>query len=470
MPTVPIDGVRRGHRRAAVFALVLCGALASTSVGCGGGGGDGTSDEQILVDALRNFGRFTPVRLDTARLARAARAGRPIRLPFALEGGGSVARTVRLAPRNLRAADLNEIVLKDGDAGEGHTIPLPPPSTYQGRVHDGGVAVFTITDRAVEGSMLVSPEGWSFIEPLEPQLRFNGVDPDTRRRLLKRYNHVVYNVRDALDGTPLHDDLGTERGPVPSPPPPEPLVLSIVADGDAALWRAYPLDSVMPFWLKQEAILNSVDWLYNCVEPEANAGNAHADCGNEFDAGTNAFQARVRIDRLEVWTSGGPTSPLRAGVLQQSIGMTHQASPPCCGDPHSAGRSNLVHFFSGADLDAPGLAAGEFGVNYYGPLCSVTTSAGKCHHALSQIVPGRAFRATAFHQHQLVAHEIGHNNGAYEAFAGGDYVCWLFGQQCGQSIMASNPISGLNLFRHTEDDAARMGVLLADELDRAPGP
>lgn len=468
MPT-QIDGLRRGRRRAAVFALVLCGALGSMSLGCGGGGDGGTSDEQTLRNALANFGRFTPVRLNTALLARRARAGRSIRLPFGQEGGGTVTRSVQLTPRNLRAAELTDIVLKDGDAGQGRTIPLPPASTYQGKVRDQGVAVFTITDRAVEGSMLVAPEGWSFIEPLEPQLRFNGVDPDTRRRLLKKYNHIVYNVRDSLAGTPsLDDDLGTARGPVPSPPPPEPLVLSVVADGDAALLRAYPLASVMPFWLKQEAILNSVDWLYNCVEPDTNADNAYADCDNAFDAGTNAFQARVRIDRFEVWTSGGPDSLERARLVEQSVAMTHQASPPCCGEPHTAGRSSLVHFFSGADLDAPGFAAGEFGVNYYGPLCFATDSTAKCHHAISQIVPGHAFRATAFHQHQLVAHEMGHNNGAYEAFAGGDYVCWLFGEQCGQSVMASTPINGTNIFRHTEDDSARMGVLLAEELDRVP--
>jgi hypothetical protein len=37
-------------------------------------------------------------------------------------------------------------------------MPLPPPATYQGKVRDGGVAVFTINDAVVEGSMLVAPE------------------------------------------------------------------------------------------------------------------------------------------------------------------------------------------------------------------------------------------------------------------------------------------------------------------------
>src|SRR6185295_15415821 len=134
---------------------------------------------------------------------------------------------------------------------------------------------------------------------------------------------------------------------VPEPQPSTPLVMSIVADGDEELFRAFPLDSVMPFWLKQETLLNAIDWLYNCVEPNQNGDNAYADCGNEFDGGVDAFQARLRIDRLEVWTGGGPNAPDRGTLLVQSVTATHQAEPPCCGAPHTAGRSSLVHFFSG---------------------------------------------------------------------------------------------------------------------------
>ena len=287
------------------------------------------------------------------------------------EGGGIVAREVQLTLRNLRNPELTEFVLKDGDAGSGSSMPLPPPATYQGKVRDGGVAVFTITDAVVEGSMLVAPEGWSFIEPLEPQLRLHDVEPGARQRLLRKYNHIVYNARDALDSRPGTTTRVCHPVPPGPPPPPSPLVMSMVADGDAALLRAYPLDSVMPFWLKQETLLNAIDWLYNCVEPEANAHNAYADCGNDFDGGSNDFQARVRIDRLEVWTTGGPDSTRRGELLKQSISMTHQASPLCCGEPHTAGRSSLVHFFSGRDLaDGAGVAAGEGGLNYYGELCS----------------------------------------------------------------------------------------------------
>src|SRR5262249_60992428 len=101
--------------------------------------------------------------------------------------------------------------------------------------------------------------------------------------------------------------------------PPTPLVMPIVADGDAALFRAYPLDSVMPFWLKQETLLNAVDWLYNCIEPAANGNNAYASCGNDFDGGSNGFQARLRIDRLEVWTTGGPPPPRPPALPLPSI-------------------------------------------------------------------------------------------------------------------------------------------------------
>jgi hypothetical protein len=192
--------------------------------------------------------------------------------------------------------------------------------------------------------------------------------------------------------------------------------MSIVADGDVGLLRAYPLDSVMPFWLKQESLLNAVDWFYNCLEPEANADNAYANCSNDFDGGSNAFQARVRIDRLEVWTSGGPESGVVGEVRKQSETMTHQSSPVCCGPPHTAGRSSLVHFFSGRGFtNGAGEASGIGGINEYGVPCSTPGVTGRCHHAVSQLVPNPpdvavyTFDGNAFEQWALVGHEIGHN-------------------------------------------------------------
>jgi hypothetical protein len=460
------SGRRRGAK---VAALILSSAFGLLPLACGGGD-DGAGDAQILHRALRDFGKPTVVLLDTAALAQAARAGAAIDLPFARaadDGGGIVTREVQLTLRNLRNQELTEFVLKDGDAGSGSSMPLPPPATYQGKVQDGGVAVFTINDAVVEGSMLVSPDGWSFIEPLEPQLRLNGVPPGARQRLLSKYNHIVYNTRDALDSRPGNDDPGMSSLPPDPPAPPSPLVMSIVADGDAALFRAYPLDSVMPFWLKQETLLNAVDWLYNCVEPKANVDNAYADCDNDFDGGSGNFQARVRIDGLEVWTTGGPDSTKRGTLLTQSISMTHQASPPCCGEPHTAGRSSLVHFLSGRDLDdGAGLAAGEGGLNYYGERCS-DPGLFLCHHAVSQIVSGHDFRGIAFYQQLLVAHEIGHNNLAREAFAG-DFACWLFEEDCGSSVMSSNPFTGRSLYLYTVIDSEPMGRHLAEQLGSLP--
>src|SRR5215470_3044205 len=354
-----------------VLALILCCALILMPLGCGDDDDDEVPtnhDEQILVDTFPELAHFTPVRLDTQALARAVQAGQSIRLPFGRQGGGIDERELQLTLRNLRNPEMLGFVLKDGDAGTGSSVPLPPPATYQGIVREGGTAVLTITYRIVEGSMLVAPEGWSFIEPLEPQLRLRNVDPDVRLRLLRKYDHIVYNTRDILDSVPLNDDTGSV-GPAQQPLPPSPLVMSIVADGDAALFRAYPLDSVMPFWLKQETLLNAVDWLYNCIEPAANGNNAYASCGNDFDGGSNGFQAGLRIDRLEVWTSGGPDSAQRDELLRQSVAQTHQAMPLCCGPPHTAGRSNLVHFFSGRDLDGAGLAAGIGGLDYYDDRC-----------------------------------------------------------------------------------------------------
>ena len=460
-----VGGAPSCRRRGGIVALL---------VGCGLGlaacGSSGGSNDEVPAE-LRGIGRIALIHLDTVALALAVESGQPIQLPFVLQSGDIVEHQLQLTLRNLRSPDLTEFVLKDGDAGSGSSLPLPAPATYQGVVTDAtaGVAVFTITNAAVEGSMLVSPDGWSFIEPLEPVMRLRGVDPLVRARLLKKYDHIIYNPRDAIGDVRVRDDIFAHM-PLDVPPPPAqpaPLVMSMVADGDAALFRAYPLDSVMPFWLKQETLLNAVDWLYNCVEPVANGENAYATCGNDFDGGSNGFQAGLRIDRLEVWTTGGPDSAQRGELLVQSIEQTHQSTPLCCGPPHTAGRSNLVHFFSGRDLDGAGLAAGIGGLDYYGDRCSRTDFEMLCHHALSQLVPGHEFPGTAFFQQLLVAHEIGHNNGAAEQPLG-FAVCWLFGQQCGTNLMGSTGFSGTSVYLYTEDDAQMViGPLLADRLGGA---
>lgn len=454
--------------RRRIATQILCCALLLLPLACGSDGNDNQSDEQIMNDALRPIGRFKAVQLDTAELAAAVQAGQPITLPFALQRAQIVDRQAQLTLRNLRSEELTEFILKDGDAGSAEVMPLPPPATYQGTLEGGGAAVFTVTDSAVEGSMLAAPDGWAFIEPLEPQLRQRNVAPAVRQRLLRTYNHIVYNWKDVRNDDRPDDDPG-QAGAVGEPLPPVPLVLSIVADGDVEMLRAYPLDSVMPFWLKQETMLNGIDWLYNCLEPDANAENAYSDCDNEFDGGSNGFQARVRIDRFEVWSSGGPDATNRVDLVKQSTAMTHQSSPPCCGPPHTAGRSSLVHFFTGK-RNQGGYAAGIGGLNYYGERCSEDDI--HCHHALSQMVPDELIRNSTFHQVSLVAHEIGHNNGCEEIHFIDD-VCWLFGTECGTSLMTSGQsgFGNQSVYLYSRQDAQnRIGPLLAEQLEAASIP
>jgi len=473
MPTSHAARGQHSLRRENIFALTLCCLVALLPLACGDGNHDQNPQFTAQTSALPEFAHSTLVRLNTASLARAVQAGKEIQLPFAYIGGGTANRKVQLTLRNMRAADLAAYVLKNGNAGTGTSAPLPPPATYQGRVRNGGSANFTLTESVVEGSMLTI-DGWSFIEPLEPLLRLRNVSPDTRAQLLKRFNHVVYNVRDLGGHVLLNDDPGPSQ-PVGAKKPSGQLVMSMVADGDPELLRAYPLDSVMPFWLKQETLLNSVDWLYNCIEPEANADNAYADCGNDFDGGSNAFQATVRIDRLEVWTTGGPDSNRADISLEQSITMTHQASPVCCGEPHTAGHSSLVHFFSGRGFeDRAGEAWGTGGVNNYGPGCFSTTDRD-CHHAISQLVPTGAgsnftFHGNVFEQQALVSHEIGHNNNAPEVFTNVCPVCWLFDTQCGNCLMASQGgFSSMTQYLYDEQAVVtHMGPLLAERLTSPP--
>ncbi|MGH7134059.1 MAG: zinc-dependent metalloprotease family protein [Phycisphaerales bacterium] len=215
------------------------------------------------------------------------------------------------------------------------------------------------------------------------------------------------------------------------------MVLSIVGDGDADLFRAYPLDSVMPFWLMQETLFNAIDWLYNCVEPEANADNAFTVCGNLFDGGAGAFQARLRIDRIETWTAGGPAATTAVLMMVESARSTHQSTPVCCGEPHTAGRSNLVHFFTGKAFNGSAGNAAVGGLNVYGDSCLQPADGGFCcHHGVSQVVPGRGTPGTLFQLQLLVAHEIGHNTGGEEDRFGLAQD-WLFGEKSGPTLMHS---------------------------------
>jgi hypothetical protein len=160
----------------------------------------------------------------------------------------------------------------------------------------------------------------------------------------------------------------------------------------------------MPFWLKEETLFNVLDWLFNCVEPDANPDNAYARCDNAFDGGANGFQARVRLDRLEAWEAGGPSSTNRDELLRQSARETHQATPPCCGPPHTAGRSSLVFFFSGRTLEPGAGVASVSGLAVYGDSCFAEGDDFLCHHALTQVTPGGHFPGNAFFQELLVAH------------------------------------------------------------------
>ncbi|MGH7134060.1 MAG: hypothetical protein ACREJO_19215 [Phycisphaerales bacterium] len=157
-------------------ALLVLGAICLLPLACGDEQTTvSESPEEILEEALGGLGILAPVNLDTAAIAQQVHAGQSIQLPFAAEGGRLVQRDVQLTLRNLRAPDLVEFVLKDGVRQQGRTRPLPPPATYQGIVAaqsggEPGAAVLTVTARVVAGNLLVAPDGWSIIEPLEPML------------------------------------------------------------------------------------------------------------------------------------------------------------------------------------------------------------------------------------------------------------------------------------------------------------
>jgi len=465
-------------------ALLVLGAVCLLPLACGEHTTTvplpGESPEEILQEALGSLGTLVPVKLDTAALASAVQAGQSIRLPFAEEGGQLVQRDVHLILRNLRAPDLVEFVLKDGVQQQGHTQPLPPPATYQGIVAaqgggQPGAAVLTITAQVVAGNLLVAPDGWSIIEPLEPMLRLRGVEPARRQRVLGKYNHVVYNSRDTRLPQPSSSGAALAASPADSHAtavgqPPTPLVLSIVGDGDAELFQAYPLDSVMPFWLMQETLFNAIDWLYNCVEPDANPDNAYTVCDNHFDGGAGAFQARLRIDRLETWTAGGPTANSAGELMVESARFTHQSTPVCCGEPHTAGQSSLVHFFTGKAFPGSAGNASVGGLNVYGDGCEQPLASFCCHHGVSQIVPGNGTPGTLFQVQLLMAHEIGHNTGGEEDRFG--YAQdWLFGEKSGPTLMYSgfDGFPAEEVFVYASDVAAnKIGPLLAQRLGEAP--
>jgi hypothetical protein len=434
----------------------------------GGYGRAGNAAAGTAVPALAALEPFHLVKLDTAAIAAAVRAGAPVRLPFVTQNDTLTTVQVRLALRNLRSRSLTVADLKNGVGKTFRTITLPPPATYQGRVVDKeGVAVLTVNPQVVEGNILIAPDGngWSIIEPLEPQLRLHGVDAARRAALLRDYNHIVYNVRTQHQHVKVDADLyhGAAAAAHRKAAAPTQLVVSTVGDGDDAFVRAYPLDSVMPFWLKEETLFNSLDWLFNCIEPAANSANSFALCDNPFDGGADGFRASVQLDRLEGWEAGGPNSADRDELLRQSARETHQAAPPCCGPPHTAGRSALVFFFSGRTLQPGAGVASVAGLDVYGDSC-FSDREYLCHHALTQVTPSAGFPGNAFFQELLVAHEVGHIlGGAEQPLPFG--VCWLHGKQCGPNLMGSIAFSGDAIYLFTADDTHFvMGPLLQERL------
>ena len=409
--------------------------------------------------------------LDTRALDQQARSGQPVVLPFELPTGELVDKTLHLRSINLRAADFPGAALKDGVAGRGRFVPLPSPATYQGFLGTRGSAALTITDQAVEGHFLDS-DGWSVIEPLEPLIRLlglqvPGVEQSSGEKvvemgLLGRVNHVIYNA--TTRGLPptvghlaagvsppcLAEDaeldectadsaaiaksaIAKSRGKADR----QRLRMQVVLDGDPEFYRIFSEGSTFPFWRKQEGMLNTLDWMLNCLEPEADAGNDWAFCANAFDGGHDAFRVRVEIAGLEAWVSGGPDAHDRDGLLQQSIRATHQADPPCCGPPHSAGRADLVVFLSGRALaGGAGLAAGVAGLSIYdNALCQAQEPC--CHHAVSQMAANENLDGGAYQQLVLFAHEIGHVLGGPEDPIG-ITMPWLDQNFFGRPLMYSN--------------------------------
>lgn len=471
----PSSSTAGGTRSGATAGDVWGGASGDTQSGATGdtqsgatGAKERATADRIVARALGSIDPIHVVKLDTRLIAATVQAGRPVELPFVDLGNHVIVATVRLTPHSLRGPGLTVADLKNGIDKSYVTIPLPRPATYQGKVETKpGAAVLTIDERVVEGNILMAPDGWSIIEPLEPQLRQRGVDAQQRATVLKVYDHIVYNVRllperhiavdaDLIHGAPkIH---GRERVE-----PAQQLVATAVADGDDAFYRAWPRDSVMPFWLKEETLFNSLDWLLNCIEPEADPANAYARCDNGFDGGHGKFQVRVQLDRLETWVAGGPNSDSRERLLRESARDTHQATPPCCGPPHTAGHASFVSFFSGRTLvDGAGLASVD-GLAVYAPTCFSDGPDYLCHHALSQLTPGGEFPGYAFYQELLFAHEVGHIIGGPEQPMS-LLQFWLFHQQDGSDLMASLAFGPRSLYLYREDDTRAMARLLQERL------
>jgi hypothetical protein len=82
------------------------------------------------------------------------------------------------------------------------------------------------------------------------------------------------------------------------------------------------------------------------------------------------------------------------------------------------------------------------------------------------MTPGGTSTGSAYLQELLVTHEVGHIIGAEEDFEG-LFVCWLFDEVCGPSLMASMRWTNESapVFRFNEDDALSfIGPLLKERL------
>lgn len=135
--------------------------------------GNQTKVEELTRFISPSIQAFQFVYLDPEQLLLSAQSGIPTKLPFALSGGQIVEKKVRLELRRELDQHLHGEMLEER-----------------------GLAHLSITPEGLAGALVHEGEGISFLLPLAPVLREAGLSTQEIKRILRRFNHLVYNLKD----------------------------------------------------------------------------------------------------------------------------------------------------------------------------------------------------------------------------------------------------------------------------------
>lgn len=414
----------------------------------------------LVSDAAPEITDFRLVKLDTAAMLSALGQGESITLPFVSEAepGGVQSppnrRDVSLTSHNILDGNFSAFLTQNGN--NVIEIELPQLRTYRGIEvgnDESAVILSILPGEGWASGFVLTADGWSLFEPIEPLLTRAGIDPAPFEGALNHYDHLVYNIAD-VSVDPPHN-VGEEGELLPlqaqAPLPPDdnlrPQTGEKSVDFSQPLierTRPEPAGNQSPDTSTTTTIVTFSLWAdYEFSADEAGVtGGVPLTSGDLFASwfrimltmagvqeGLHLVDPNLNLQVLNIRFEDSPTAQClsatsRSGMLSQSISCPH-------GELDSA---DLVHVFSGKIGGGLAYIRGLLGP----PNCTTRFPAFICNQQnnsgehVNHGVEGHSGSLAG--QILLASHEMGHNFGAVhgegnskwgfadDVFLAGDFV------------------------------------------------